>query len=220
MKDTSSPTLVCVLTNPKAAQVLIDAESRRWFMPFFNQSNTISQAARQLGESPNSVLYRVKTWCKLGLLEVVASETQRGRIIKRYASVAQEFFMPYQISQTEDLIDLVRTLNMAYAELLFKSYVGAGQHLSSTWGVQFSRVGRNEYRISPATAPGQEWNPFAPKNPATLNDFNTDLRLDFADAKALQLELHQVVRKYVVKQGQQGYICHIALAPLAAEIIL
>jgi hypothetical protein len=216
MKDTSSPISVCVLTNPKAARVLMDGESRRWFMPFFNQSSTVSQAARQLGESPNSVLYRVKAWCKLGLLEVVATRTQGKRRVKEYASVAQEFFMPYQISQTEDLIDLVRTLNTAYNELLFKSYVMAGQHLSVVWGVQFSRVGQNEYRISPATAPGQEWNPFTAQNPATLNDFNTNLRLDFADAKALQLELHQVVQKYVKKQGQQGYICHIALAPLAA----
>jgi hypothetical protein len=215
MQAKLSPKTAFVLKTKAQARVFINAESRRWFYPFFAKTSTVSDAARALGEPANSVLYRVKEWCKLGLLNVVNEEKRHGRTVKLYRSVADEFFMPHDSSETEDLIEFLRVMNTPYLETLFKSIVHAGEQLSTKWGVQFTPDEQNDYRIFPATAPDQPWLQLSKNSPAVLNEITSDLKLSPQDAKAFQLELCQLLQKYLAKGGSDSYVCHIALAPKA-----
>lgn len=217
MQAPLSPSSAYVLKTEAQARVFIEADSRRWFYPFLAKTTTVSEAARLLGESPNSVLYRVKAWCKLGLLKVVGEEKRGGRVVKLYRSVAEEFFLPHDSSETQDLIEFLRVMNTPYLETLFKSIVQVGEQLSTSWGVQFATGERDDYKMFPATAPGQPWLQLSNYSPAVLNEMTSDLKLNPQDAKAFQLELCEVLRKYALKGGTDPYVFYLALAPKVKE---
>ena len=201
-----------MVTDEAAARVLLDAEARRWFVPFLAQSSSISAAARTLGEKPNSVLYRVKRWLELGLLEVAREELRKGRTVKHYRSTSDAFFIPHSASSSETLVELLRDTNAPYLDTLYQSVVSAARALSSDWGVQLSRVGTT-VKVSAAVAPGEVYDPLNRESPAVLEQF-TRLQLDFEDAKAFQLELLNLLKNYGRKQGAQRYVSYLALAPL------
>lgn len=212
MQDVFSPE-VMVVTDKAAAQVLLDADARRWLAPFLAQASSVGAAAEALGEKPNSVLYRVNRWSELGLLRVEYQELRRGRQVKFYRSVADTFFVPHSASSTDGLVELLQTVNAPYLEALYRSVVSSGHSLSPTWGVQFSWTG-TEIMIEAATAPGRVFDPTGSESPAVLEQF-IQLQLDFKDAKAFQAELLGLLDRYKKKEGAQTYLGYLALAPLA-----
>lgn len=215
MQAPPSPERVYIVTDEAAARVLLDAGARRWFAPFLARTSSVSAVAKLLGKKPNSVLYRVKRWHALGLLEVQREEKHRGRTVKLYRSVADAFFVPHRASSSKDLVELLRDTNAPYLRALYRGVVSAGRALSPDWGVQVFRSGA-EVKLGAASAPGDVYDPRDSQSPAALEQF-THLRLDFEDAKAFQLELLNLLEKYGQKQGGQSYLSYLALAPLATS---
>lgn len=205
------------IEHPAAARVLLDAESRRWFRPFFAQSCTVAEAARSLGEKPNSVLYRVRQWLGLGLLEIVAEETRRGRTVRLYRSVAEAFFVPHRITTSEDLLELQRLLNGPYIERIYQGLMEVAQAHTPDWGVRFDPPQDGPIRITAVPDPSGK----AASEPAALApslwSIVPELRLEPEDAQSMRQELLEVLAKYRRKNGRKAYIFCAGLVPTRLE---
>src|SRR5690554_470079 len=83
------------LRDEKAARILTNPESLRYFEPFLGRTSSISQAAQLVGCSINTMHYRVKTFIDAGILEEVAQQKRAGRPIRLYRSVEPGFIIPF-----------------------------------------------------------------------------------------------------------------------------
>src|SRR5690554_4500150 len=82
----------------RQARLLLDPESLRFFRPFLARERTVSQAASEVKCAPSVMLYRVGTFLRANLLQIVRKEPRRGRPIKIYRSTHDEYFIPYALS--------------------------------------------------------------------------------------------------------------------------
>ena len=83
------------MQDPRAAAILADPERWKFLGPFLGRENTLSGAARELGEPLHNVKYRAGQMVEAGLLTVTREEARAGRPIRHYRSTADEFFVPY-----------------------------------------------------------------------------------------------------------------------------
>lgn len=97
MTPTDSPSAVAWrrLDDPAAARVLADAYTRQFFEPFIWRERRVSDVARELGVSTNAMLYRVRQFVRLGLLEVTRTEARAGRAVQHYRSTSPRYFVPF-----------------------------------------------------------------------------------------------------------------------------
>ena len=86
---------VHTVTDPKQAQLLTDPKSKRYFHPFLAVERSATEAAEELGCNLNTVLYRIKTFVQVGLLEVTRKQKRKGRAVKYYRSVHDAYFVPF-----------------------------------------------------------------------------------------------------------------------------
>ena len=105
------------VTDERAAAFLLDANHRRFLDPFLGRECTVAQAARDLTEDVNVVLYRVRRMVAIGLLRVVRIQQRRGRAVKVYTSVAERLFVPYAATPALNLLDALRRDRAATEEL-------------------------------------------------------------------------------------------------------
>lgn len=80
------------------AAVLDDRTLARFFYPFLGRERTVSQAAAEAGCKLSAMHYRVGTFVEAGLLKVVREQKRAGRPVKVYRSVADAFFVPFQLT--------------------------------------------------------------------------------------------------------------------------
>lgn len=89
-----------------------------FFYPFLGHEKTVTEAARELDCKLNAMHYRVKTFLDAGLLKVVRQEKRAGQPVKVYRSVADAFFVPFDLTPHADIAeDWVRTVKPTVREL-------------------------------------------------------------------------------------------------------
>ena len=92
-----------VVEDRRAADILTNPRTLRGLEPFLGRDCTVSQAAEETGEKPNTVLSRVRRFLDLGLLKISGERPRGGRAIKLYRSAADLFFIPYEATSAETL---------------------------------------------------------------------------------------------------------------------
>jgi hypothetical protein len=195
------------IRNPEAVRTLLNHKQRQAFRPFMRQSISISEAAALVGESLNTMLKRVQRWLEYGLL----IETQP----KRYTAAAESFFVPQSVIARLDLEQLLEQLDAFEAGIMRRGQLEAALRVDD-WGLRFTLDNNQDWNIQPARTGMQPWNYKAPNAPAILAETNV-LELGFADAKALQRELMEVVRKYLNRSGDGRYIVRLGMAPVPED---
>ena len=80
------------------ARLLTDDAATRFLEPFLGRERSASQAARELGVPIDTLLYRVSRFLEAGLLEIVREEPRAGRPIKIYRTVADGFYVPFELT--------------------------------------------------------------------------------------------------------------------------
>jgi PAS domain-containing protein len=120
------------------ARLLTNPESFRYFEPFLARDCTVSQAAKELGSKVDTMLYRVKTLGKAGLLKVVETQSRRGRSVKIYRSSADEYYIPFEITPFEDVEAFFRRSRKANEDVLIPRFAKIIR--------QIGREGRKIYR--------------------------------------------------------------------------
>jgi hypothetical protein len=195
------------IRNPEAVRTLLNHKQRQAFRPFMRQSISISEAAALVGESINTMLKRVQRWLEYGLL----LETQP----KRYTAAGQSFFVPQSVIARLDLEQLLEQLDAFEANIMRRGQLEAALQVDD-WGLRFTLDNDQDWDIQPARTGMQPWNYKAPDAPAILAETNV-LELGFADAKALQRELMDVVRRYLNRSGDGRYIVRLGMAPVPED---
>lgn len=89
--------------DPEQARLLSDLKSFRYFEPFIARTQTAKSAAEAVGCNLDTMLYRVKTFLKAGLLKVERVEKRAGRPIKHYRSSHEAYLIPFEITPFAEL---------------------------------------------------------------------------------------------------------------------
>jgi hypothetical protein len=135
----------------KQARLLSDPASFKYFEPFVARERSVKAAADELGCNLDTMLYRVKKFLEVGLLEVTRLEQRAGRPIRHYRSVADAFFVPFEVTPYAELEERLETHMQAQLSLLVK---GIARSLRERrWSGQ--RIYRN--------AAGEVWREGAPR---------------------------------------------------------
>lgn len=199
-----------VLRDEAQAAVLLDARQRRGFLSFVGRERTVSGAARDAGETPNTMLRRVQRWQTLGLLRVTRVERHARGTRLVYRAVADAFFLPHRVTRHEDMLALVEAVHAPAMTRLRQAYARTGETLGGEWGVQFE-VRDGQFDLIPARgagyrcAPGDEDAPVALLQTATLH-------LEERAARAMQVELAALIEKYRGQQGPRAFQVMVGVA--------
>lgn len=199
------------------ARLLLDARTRAQLAPFLARPLAVGEAARLAGEKPNTVLRRVQRFLAAGLLEVAETVPRRGRPIRRYRTIADVFFVPFEASAAEDLEAALAEREAWVATVLRRAVVRARREAIGVWGTRIYRDDRGRVQVQMAVRPDADAEPPGPEGPAVLSAWRDALELDYPDAKALQRELFELLQRYQAKRGAQRYVIHLGLAPVAPE---
>jgi DNA-binding transcriptional ArsR family regulator len=208
------------LSDPTRAAALLEPNTLRFLAPFIARTRSADQVARELGISLNTLLYQIRRLMELGFLELVEEIPRRGRGIKRYRASADAFFVPFEATHFETPEEmLLREYEPLYRQFL-ASFLSAAMQMvnlktARDFGMCVSRdengqvgVRHGAHPLKPITI-----NPLEPHAPAIVIDWEDQLHLDFEDAKAMQLEMLELLERYRAKDGSGSYIAHVALAP-------
>lgn len=205
---------ICVITQQDQADALIQPKTLRQLEPFLGRSLTITQAAKELKQKPNTVLSRVRRFVKLGLLEVSEDIKRKGRSIKKYRTTADIFFIPYEATSAESLEVALAERDSYWEDLLRKSVVKARSEDVGSWGTRIYRDERDRLQVQAAITPDKNYTMLDKSRPAVLSAWRDSVYLDFEDAKTLQSEMFELLKKYQQKQGAQRYIVRLGMAPI------
>jgi hypothetical protein len=220
MRESRSGSLgrrTAVVSDPDQARLLLDARTRAQLAPFLARPLAVGEAARAAGEKPNTVLRRVQRFLAAGLLEVAETVPRRGRPIRRYRTIADVFFVPFEASAAEDLEAALAEREAWVAAVLRRAVVRARREAIGVWGTRIYRDDRGRVQVQMAVRPDADAEPPGPEGPAVLSAWRDALELDYPDAKALQRELFELLQRYQAKRGAQRYVIHLGLAPVAPE---
>ncbi len=213
MKDKESQSIK-IITQSDAADILINPKTLRQLEPFLGKACTISQAAQETGDKANTILARVNRFLNLGLIKVKRQEKRDGRPIKHYQSTADIFFVPYEATSAETLEVMIRDRDLYWAQQLRKGVVKARIDDIGTWGTRIYKDALGRLQIQTATTPETNYTMLDDDRPAALSAWRDSVHLDFEDAKQLQQEMFELLKKYNQKKGAQRYIIRLGMAPI------
>ncbi|GGO38824.1 helix-turn-helix domain-containing protein [Deinococcus humi] len=211
-----------IVESAHAAIFLADPRQRRFLEPFLGRECTVQCAAEELRVTANSVLYRVRRMVALGLVEVIREEARAGRAIRIYRSVADRFFVPYHRTDATNLLEVLLREQRAFEEVLQRALlqVMRGVHEEHGWGMLLYRK-ENGIALYDAIRPEEPWHALSAEDPAVLNYALTLGPLTRRQAKALQLDLIDVLARHSRATGGEGggreegqYLVRLALAPV------
>lgn len=197
--------------------MLTDPASLQQFLPFLGRECSVRDAAGETGAKPNSVLWRVKRWQDLGLIEVTRKVPRGGRAVKLYRSVADCFFVPFEVMSAESMEAAMASLDRRWEDALRRAVVRARRDALQGGGYEVSRDGRGVPRVTSVRAPCEAYDPLEPNEPAAVSSWHESVHLTFEQAKALQAELLGLLARYAQEQGSQQYLVRLGLAPLLKE---
>jgi hypothetical protein len=204
------------IEHPKAILYLTTAETREILKPFMLGAQSVKAVAEKLGLPLNAVHYYVKQFEQVGLLQVAYLEPRRGRSIKYYQSSAQGFFVPFVATNSEGISGFVKQQMLPYLtefiELLAISGAALIRDINQA-GMRFYKEGESIQTDLSPRGYGFDFDEFlAPDAPALMSSI-MPVRLSRQNAKKLQLEMLELLEKYMNLGGSEDYMVHIGLTP-------
>lgn len=201
------------VTDPEQARLLTEPVSKEFFKPFLAHERSASEAAAVMKCSLNTVLYRIKTLLRAGLLQVVREVPRKGRAVKRYRSVHDAYFVPFHVTPYATLEERL----WVQAKPLFADLVGAyagALRINERYGHHIF-IGHN----------GAVWTSdlLPDLTPMGLPVVYSDMpaHLEDEDARTVGRELQEVFGRAlelgakVTREGKShAYLCMVALLPV------
>jgi len=179
---------------------------------------TVSQIAASTGMPMNSVARRVAALRAMGVVRVQRTEPRAGRAIRHYEATADHFFLPYDHGGQATPEDIIERTALARAKahvaaLLAVGAMTAERHAAHAWGTVIY-LDRNGSLVVRQDFEGGRTPELLSENSLAYLDIATDgLKLDLADAKKLQRELVDLLKRYKSKAGRRRFSLSIVLTP-------
>lgn len=198
--------------------MLADPAVLRYFRPFLARDMTVGAAAAEVGCPPDTMLYRVRTFLRAGLLRVVRSQPRAGRPIKVYRSSHDAYLIPFARTPHASLEE---AFTAAYADIYRRiARAQARRFARFSWeGNRLFRDGNGETWLEGASDAERTFDLDDPDRPAGF-DFALDVDLTRAEADALQAELVALLRRYggyapgTARPGTDRHLLSVAFVPV------
>ena len=200
------------VTSEAQAAVLRDLGQVRLLCQFMNTEGlSVQTFAQAVGWPPLRAYRKVRAFEALGLVEVVRSQRRAGRPTRLYICRYQRFLLPSHLySMDEYLSDTFRP----HEEQLRRELARAVEQAPRAVKSMAVGIFGNSIGVVPADREGVPWCDWEDAMGGTPLYFNLGtLHLNYADAKALQLELMEVFDRYGRKGGAARYLFQAALTP-------
>src|SRR5690606_34655836 len=146
-------------------------------------------------------LARVRRLVQAGVLEEAGRVARRGRPVRLYRTVADTFFIPFDVTSFESLEASLAEREAYWEKLLRENVVRARRERVGAWGTRIYRDTRGRLQIQTALTADRNYTTLDPDGPAVLSAWRDRLYLDFEDAKRLQKELFALLQRYSQKTG-------------------
>lgn len=211
MKGTSASSSPDVLNvaSDELARALVAAVMNDELTPFRFGAVSPAQVAERTGEPMYRVMRRIHRWLGLGILKVESEHKRAGRPIKRYALLAQHFYIPNRVLSIEEVMEAVsapvqQQLSGNLARVLMEQRGIAGSQVMLSPQTQ---------AVILAQAPNSLWDTQEQYLPA-VHDQTSTLHLTHEDARALAEELDDLLTRYRSKEGPQLYMYRLQMTPV------
>jgi hypothetical protein len=202
------------IRDPKQAKLLTDPKTFRYFSPFIAQERSAKVAAEETNISIELMLYHIKSFLRVGLLEVARTEARRGRSVKYYRAISNAFFVPLEVTPFADLEERLKADLERQHELIVHSTARVLREINSE-GRRIFRASSGKI-ITESVAHDSSSDPLDdPTGPAAIN-YDLGVTLTYQEAKALQQELYNIVKRYQrPERAGNRYLLAVTLLPLA-----
>jgi hypothetical protein len=212
MEERTTPATWSEVTDAVKARLLSDPAALHYLKPFLGREQTVSAAAREMGCSLATMLYRVRTFLGAGLLAVIREQKRAGRPIKYYRTVADGFFIPFALTPYTDLEALLSSVDSERQQIFVRTVA----QLLREAGIEGRRIYRKGDEIHSEAAPSLEGG-LDFQHPSLRHglDVSSELTLTRESAAALNQELRALLERYKgqVSDGNP-YLLSLMLLPL------
>ena len=189
------------------AKLLSDQVAVSYLTPFLARERSASEAARELGVGIDTLLYRIRTFLAADLLEIVDEVPRAGRPIKIYRSVADGFFVPFELTDYAEVEEQARASLRDGEEAIVRAASSAARRVGFRGRVlyrlpdgevmqQAAGEGGETVEIGDAEAlrriPGPAY-----------EAFSAELQLTDDDSKDLLLELYALYDRYRQRSAER-----------------
>ncbi len=213
---------VHIVSDPVQARLLTEPVSKKFFGPFIVKEKTVTQAAKEVGCTVNTMLYRVKTFLRAGLLCISRQEKRVGRPIKHYRSVKDAFFIPFDLTPYADLEERLAIQLQPQWNTMIKGLAHAC-HKEGRSGQRLYRDKHGNTATDLAVSTPADHSFDDPRG-STVDYYDVQVQLSDDEARALQRTLRELhaqtyrqKREGQEKEGQgKAYILQVSLVPLEA----
>jgi hypothetical protein len=148
-----------------------------------------------------------------GLLQLSSVKRRPGRPVKYYRSSQDTLFISFETSACNTLEEFLTKWHQPWNRYFLQNVCKTLGQQHANWGVRVYRKGNGELTIQPACNPHDDYDPLGKQEPALLLGWQPRLYLDPQEAKTLQKELSELLKRYEQKGGSQRYILRLALTP-------
>lgn len=201
----------------KAAAVLADLDRVQVLVPFLGRERRVSEVAAELGLPVDATYYRVRRLVDAGLVDLSRTVPRKGRALKLYRATADRFFVPLDalpeqtaeefLTQGDEPTRLLMARSVSRVLRELPDHLQMGLHVSA------APDGKPSVGLGPAEPDWQPDGMLEPGVPAILSSW-MPLRLGYADAKALQREMFELIERYAHRDGPDDYLLGLQLAPI------
>ena len=200
----------------RAAALLLDSETVNLLSPFIGAKKSVKEVSDEMGIKLANYYFYVKQFERTGLIKVVEEVARAGRPIKRYQAVADEFFIPHTLRPLlehygKDELSLHKTMWQA----ILQAWTTSSESVD-TWGLRFYKHPELGLSVMGARSSGEPWD-LLTEGPVIL-PYWRKLKLSQEKARAMQLELHNLLERYTQEQDEgDPYLIRLAMAPLSEQ---
>lgn len=184
-----------VVTDPKAAALLLHESERAYLSYFFDEPLSVAAVAKRLNAPVPKVLYRVSKLERHGLLEVAREERRAGRPIKHYRTTAERFVVPYAHSGAADAQEFLGLIEGTLRTAFYESFLPDDQAQGT--GIEVSRSNpEGQANLAFVVASEDGWySPGASRSPTDVIGIDL-LALPPERAQDLKRDLLALVARY------------------------
>ena len=216
------------VSDPEQARLLSNRESFRFFEPFVARELSATGAAAEVSCKLDTMLYRIKTFLKAGLLKVSRLEKRAGRPIKHYRSVFDAYFVPFEVTPYAELEERLREHHRAQEAVILPATAKLLRE-SGLEGYEFYRHSESRTVWSNSASRTGELSDllklfFNPHDAALVasyqgplgGDFSSQLYLTDDEAKVLLLKFYELRTDLYAQQpspGKKPYFLSITFLP-------
>ena len=173
--------------------------------PFFDHELSVTELAALRHITQNAAFKIVRKLEALGLIECSRETKRGGKAIKHYRTVASQFFVPFSRIPAEQFVHTLNERNWQMVMQAVSRMFAEGRFVEQGYGAITLRAPNGRIGLLPGRTDGSLWDVTKADFPAFLGQWSL-LHLDFERAKALQLELLNLLEKYMPSNGSGDYL--------------